>query len=97
MRTEQALSFVIALFLHVGAGAAVGTPQDNELHQIGDGYISATGGPTLGPEQTLSTVVQDPDHPLEPWEVTTYRKPDESPTRFIRRHREMVDAVRDAL
>ena|SRR5688572_10330618 len=49
------------------------------------------------PEQVLSTTVQDPGHPGEPWVVTTYRTPDESFEAFIKRHREMVEAVREAL
>jgi hypothetical protein len=47
--------------------------------------------------QTLTTTVQDPDNPEEPWVVTTYRRSGESLQAFVRRHREMVDAVREAL
>jgi len=56
-----------------------------------------TGSPTPAPEQVLTTTVQDPNHPAEPWVVTTYRRPDESFEAFIKRHREMVEAVRKAL
>jgi hypothetical protein len=58
---------------------------------------TGTGSPATTPEQVLSTTVQDPNHPGEPWVVTTYRRPDESFEAFIRRHRDMVDAVRKAL
>lgn len=56
-----------------------------------------SGSPATTPEQVLSTTVQDPNHPGEPWVVTTYRRADESFEAFIRRHRDMVDAVRKAL
>jgi hypothetical protein len=60
--------------------------------------LLVAGGPgTPAPEQVLTTTVQDPGHPGEPWVVTTYRRADESFEAFIKRHREMVDAVRDAL
>jgi hypothetical protein len=55
------------------------------------------GAPAPVPEQVLTTTVQDPEHPGEPWVVTTYRRVDESFEAFIKRHREMVDAVRAAL
>lgn len=61
------------------------------------GGASGTGSPATTPEQVLSTTVQDPNHPGEPWVVTTYRRADESFEAFIRRHRDMVDAVRKAL
>jgi hypothetical protein len=48
-------------------------------------------------EQTLTTTVEDPKHPGEPWVVTTFRRPDESELAFIKRHGEIVDAVREAL
>ena len=49
------------------------------------------------PDQVLSTTIQDPANPEEPWVVTTYRRSGESLTAFIQRHRQMVDAVRDEL
>jgi len=49
------------------------------------------------PEQQLTTTVGVPQHPLEPWTVTTFRRPGESTEAFIRRHRITVDAVRAAL
>jgi hypothetical protein len=61
--------------------------------------LATTGGGTTAPtpEQVLTTTVQDPGHPGEPWVVTTYRRPDESFEAFIRRHKDMVEAVRKAL
>ena len=68
---------------------------------VGSGpmLLLAGGGGTGGtaPAQVLTTTVQDPNHPVEPWVVTTYRQPDESYEAFIKRHREMVEAVRKAL
>lgn len=65
------------------------------------GHISAVipgpGASVHNPEQTLQTDIGDPAHPLEPWTVTTYRKPGESVGALINRHRAMVDAVREAL
>jgi hypothetical protein len=58
---------------------------------------TGTGAPNTTPEQVLTTTVQDPGHPGEPWVVTTYRRADESFESFIRRHRDMVEAVRKAL
>ena len=49
------------------------------------------------PEQALTTTVQDPEHPGEPWVVSTYRRPDESEPAFLKRHMDMVAAVRSAL
>ena len=62
-------------------------------------------GPPLRPPQvtdaeslqTLTTTVQDPDHPDEPWVVTTHHRPGESHSAFIQRHRGMVRAVRLSL
>jgi hypothetical protein len=48
-------------------------------------------------DQTLTTTVHDSENPDEPWIVTTHRRRDESQSAFIKRHREMVGAVRDAL
>jgi len=58
------------------------------------GGTSCTG---TTPDQVLTTTVKDPDHPDEPWVVTTYRRPDESEPAFLKRHLEMVQAVRAAL
>ena len=58
---------------------------------------SGVGGKPQESAQTLTTTVQDPTSPDEPWIVVTYRKPGESPQSFIKRHRDMVSAVRDAL
>lgn len=57
--------------------------------------LGGQGGTT--PEQVLTTTVQDPAHPGEPWVVSSYRRPDESEPAFIKRHLEMVEAVRAAL
>lgn len=48
-------------------------------------------------EQTITTTIEDPKHPGEPWVVTSYRREDESELAFVKRHREMVEAVREAL
>lgn len=58
----------------------------------------AGSGPSVNaPEQSLVTTVQDVTNPEEPWIITTYRKPGESQQAFVKRHRDMVNAVRDAL
>lgn len=59
--------------------------------------MSSGGGVNSSSDQILTTTIQDPNHPEEPWVVTTYRRDGESLGAFIKRHREMVDAVRDAL
>ena len=66
-----------------------------QLHFVPGPYAGGTDG-TL-PEQVLTTTIQDPEHPGEPWVVTSYRRPDESEPAFIKRHLEMVQAVRAAL
>ena len=48
-------------------------------------------------DQTMATTIQDPGNPDEPWVVTTYRRRGESIQAFIRRHRDIVESVRDAL
>ena len=53
--------------------------------------------PVNQPEQSLVTTVQDPSNPEEPWVVTTYRKAGESLQAFVKRHGDMVAAVRDVL
>ncbi len=55
------------------------------------------GGPSTIPDQMLETIVRDPNNPKEPWTVTSYRRPDESDEAFIKRHLDMVKAVRAAL
>ncbi len=55
------------------------------------------GGPGTTPDQVLETTVVDPNNPKEPWRVTSYRRPDESEESFVRRHLDMVKAVREAL
>jgi len=59
--------------------------------------VSFGAGTTDQPDQTISTTIQDPNHPGEPWTVTTYRRKDESFEAFVKRHKDMVDAVRGAL
>ena len=59
--------------------------------------FSVGGGKKDEVDQTLTTTVEDPKHPGEPWVVTSYRKYDESELAFVRRHLEMVEAVREAL
>jgi hypothetical protein len=73
--------------------ASVVTVESSSLFLL----VPGAGTPATAPEQVLTTTVQDPNHPSEPWVVTTYRRPDESFDAFIKRHREMVEAVRKAL
>ena len=49
------------------------------------------------PDQTISTTIEDANHPGEPWVVTTYRRKDESFESFVSRHKVLVEAVRKAL
>jgi hypothetical protein len=80
------------------AGAPVGSVvslRADRLHFVPGPFSGGKDG-TL-PEQVLTTTIQDPEHPGEPWVVTSYRRPDESEPAFIKRHFEMVDAVRAAL
>ena len=51
---------------------------------------------TVNPSR-LTTSVQDPAHPGEPWVIVTYQRAGESNAAFIRRHRDLVAAVREAL
>jgi hypothetical protein len=51
----------------------------------------------LGAEQILTTRINDPNFPDEPWECTTFRLDGESYAGFIKRHKETVDAVRTEL
>lgn len=53
--------------------------------------------PQPQPEQVLTTTIKDPQHPDEPWTVTTYRREDESFEAFVTRHKNMCEAVRQAL
>lgn len=64
--------------------------------------VSEEGGVFIAPQggvsdQTLTTTIRDPDHPEQPWTITTHRRPGESKSAFIKRHRDMVEAVREAL
>jgi len=60
--------------------------------------LAAAGGvPRTLQTQMLSTSIQDPSNPDEPWVVTTIQKPGESKGAFIQRHRETVEAVREVL
>ena len=76
-----------ATVLATSAGASVLVPSN----------ATNPGGPNVGSDQVLSTTVQDPNNPKEPWEITTYRRSGESAPAFIKRHKDMVDSVRDAL
>ena len=71
----------------------------NVLHLFTAPAVVPGGASVTGttPDQVLTTTVKDPDHPDEPWVVTTYRRPDESEPAFLKRHLEMVQAVRAAL
>lgn len=46
---------------------------------------------------SITTVVQDPNNPEEPWIVTTYQRHGEAIAGVIRRHALMVAAVREVL
>ena len=48
-------------------------------------------------ERQITTTIKDHNHPDEPWVVTTYGLPDESDIALIKRHGDMVEAVRRAL
>jgi hypothetical protein len=63
---------------------------------VGVTYVD-TRGVTDQPDQTISTTIEDPNHPGEPWTVITYRRKDESFEAFVKRHKDMVEAVRKAL
>lgn len=77
--------------------------QDQKLSVPGEAIVLTPDGPappsapSERDDQKLETTVQDPGHPEEPWVVTTYRRDGESLGAFIKRHRELVDAVREAL
>ena len=104
-RPDGNVSFGLAAEISQGGDvvAAELTAEDRSFAAFGAAAASAAGearGAGSGPgqpDQTLTTRVQDPNNPDEPWEVTTYRKPGESLEAFVKRHREMVEAVRDAL
>ena len=85
---------VVATLSRAGetVGVAVELPE-GALHFV----PGALGQDGTVPEQVLTTTVQDPAHPGEPWVVSSYRRPDESEPAFIKRHLEMVAAVRAAL
>ena len=80
------------------AGAPVGSVvslRAGLLHFVPGPCASGKDGTV--PEQVLTTTIKDPEHPGEPWVVTSYRRPDESEPAFIKRHLDMVAAVRAAL
>lgn len=51
----------------------------------------------LGDAGSLSTPVQDPAHPGEPWTVTTFQEDGEDWDVFIMRHKGRVERVRKLL
>ena len=79
-------------------------PPEQSLHVGGElvGYVIAGQALLTSTEvpqrhQTLTTTVQDPSHPDEPWTINTYRADGESQQAWVRRHAEGVAAVREAL
>lgn len=58
---------------------------------------SVDAGRPAQPSGTLTTTVEDPRHPNEPWVVTTIPRDDESIEAVVARHLAMVEAVRRAL
>ena len=98
-RIERAQEVVATVVAAEPAGPAlllVG-PAGPAVTRAGLPFAGGSGTPAPTPEQVLTTTVQDKAHPGEPWVVTTYRRADESFEAFIKRHREMVEAVREAL
>jgi len=58
----------------------------------------ATGTTTVGgTPHKLTTVIQDPGHPDEPWTIETTQEDGELLTLFIQRHMLAVQAVRKIL
>lgn len=84
------LGFLISQDQTVDSGAVTATATSA-------GTVVGPAGGQDQPEQTIQTTIPDPRYPDEPWVVVTYRKPGESPGAFIKRHRDMVDAIRKAL
>ena len=64
---------------------------------LGDSLAVAQVGVVAEADSSITTSVRDPEHPAEPWIVTSFRLPDESDMAFTTRHFRMVDAVRRAL
>ena len=85
-------SLVLALTLPFGTGATVQSGPVQATFYTLDGRKAPATQP-----QTLTTTIQDPKNPGEPWVVTSYQKDDESIEAFILRHKALCDAVRQAL
>jgi hypothetical protein len=94
--------FVIAVpcvILALSAVLLCGAAQDQTIRKGASEWTMVQGNPlpieqVREPDQTLQTTIQDPRHEDEPWVVTTYRRDGESELAFVKRHGEMVDAVR---
>jgi hypothetical protein len=52
-------------------------------------------GTTNLPPTVITTTVQDPRFPNEPWVITSTQWPDETIEAFIARHRHTVNLVRE--
>lgn len=89
-------SLVLALTLPFSNGIIKSSTVQSGEAQVAVFSVGGGGKKDIT-EQTLTTTVEDPKHPGEPWIVTTYRRQDESELAFIKRHGEIVDAVREAL
>jgi hypothetical protein len=89
-------SLVLALTLPFGNGIIKSSTVQSGEAQVAVFSVGG-GGKKDVVEQSITTTVEDPKHPGEPWVVTSYRRDDESELAFVKRHREMVEAVREAL
>ena len=92
-------AFVMVTAALFGGGMAIATTNQQYLDPRGaivQPQTTAVHPPDLA-DQTISTVLQDPEHPDEPWEVISLKRDGESSHAFVRRHRELVEAVRDEL
>jgi hypothetical protein len=86
------------------SGAICNALQDQQIQhgtqalvEVENTWVNTPSQPQQVPEQTITTTIIDDHNPDEPWVVTTYRRPGESMAAFIKRHREMIEAVREAL
>lgn len=86
--------FIVITALFVSAGSLVSSTPEPQLRSS----VQMKGSnPPPQAEQVLTTVVEDPRNPKEPWTVVSYRTTDESMEAFIKRHKDTVDGVRNIL
>jgi hypothetical protein len=93
------MKLILATVFLAGTALAMGQVQVTTPHGVltDDPALLLANPDFPAKASEVTTTVQDPANPEEPWIITTYKNKSESIRAFMRRHRMFVEAARDVI